>query len=312
MAEAPRPTLPMTPTPMRVCEPVVQYSLFDDTKTEPIVNVASVPQRSPFRYPGGKTWLVPRLRRWLLSLPAKPAEFIEPFAGGGIISLTVAFENLAEHVTMVELDADVAAVWQTILGGDAPWLADRVIRFPFTPEAVAAELAHPSSCLRERAFQTLLKNRTHHGGILAPGSGRIKHGENGKGLSSRWYPQTLRSRILNIERVAHKIGFVQGDGLQVLKDYACQLGAVFFIDPPYTAAGKKAGARLYTHNELDHEELFRTAETLAGDFLMTYDNAEGVSRLAERHGFTTLAIPMKNTHHAKLTELLIGRNLNWA
>ena len=24
------------------------------------VNVASVPQRSPLRYPGGKTWLVPR------------------------------------------------------------------------------------------------------------------------------------------------------------------------------------------------------------------------------------------------------------
>ena len=26
------------------------------------VNVASVPQRSPFRYPGGKTWLVPQVR----------------------------------------------------------------------------------------------------------------------------------------------------------------------------------------------------------------------------------------------------------
>jgi DNA adenine methylase len=301
----------MTPTPTQVCEPVVQYSLFDDTKTEAIVNVASVPQRSPFRYPGGKTWLVPRLRQWLLSLPTKPTEFLEPFAGGGIISLTVAFENLAEHVIMVELDADVAAVWQTILGGDAKWLADKVLGFSFTSEAVAAELAQPSTCLRVRAFQTLLKNRTNHGGILAPGSGRIKYGENGKGLASRWYPQTLHSRILNIERVAHKIRLLPADGLQVLKDYACQPKAVFFIAPPYTAAGKKAGTRLYAHNELDHEELFRTAEMLAGDFLMTYDNAEGVQSLAERHGFATLAIPMKNTHHAKLTELLIGRNLQW-
>src|SRR5438094_10643493 len=93
--------------------------LSDADELSEIVNVASVPQRSPFRYPGGKTWLVPRLRRWLKSLPNKPAEFIEPFAGGGIISLTVAFENLAERVTMIELDADVAAVWQTILGGEA-------------------------------------------------------------------------------------------------------------------------------------------------------------------------------------------------
>jgi DNA adenine methylase len=60
-----------------------------------IVNVASVPLRSPFRYPGGKTWLVPRIRRWLASLPSKPDEFVEPFTGGGIVGLTVAFEDLA-------------------------------------------------------------------------------------------------------------------------------------------------------------------------------------------------------------------------
>lgn len=34
---------------------------------------------------------------------------VEPFAGGGIVSLTVAFEQLAERVTMVELDDDVKA-----------------------------------------------------------------------------------------------------------------------------------------------------------------------------------------------------------
>jgi len=30
-----------------------------------IINVASVPQRSPSRYPGGKTWLIPTVRKWL-------------------------------------------------------------------------------------------------------------------------------------------------------------------------------------------------------------------------------------------------------
>jgi len=45
-----------------------------------IVNVASVPQRSPFRYPGGKTWLIPRIRQWLRSFKKKPELFIEPFS----------------------------------------------------------------------------------------------------------------------------------------------------------------------------------------------------------------------------------------
>jgi hypothetical protein len=30
-----------------------------------VVNVASVPQRSPFRYAGGKTWLIPKIQQWL-------------------------------------------------------------------------------------------------------------------------------------------------------------------------------------------------------------------------------------------------------
>lgn len=297
---------------MQVSEPTFQYTLFDEEKTEAIVNVASVPQRSPFRYPGGKTWLVPRLRRWIASLPQKPTELIEPFTGGGIISLTAAFENLVDRVTMVELDADVAAVWSTILCGDAEWLADKVVSFPMTLERLQAELAVPAADTRCRAFQTLLRNRTNHGGILAPGSGRLKYGENGKGCNSRWYPETLKARILNIATIAHKIRLIHGDGLQILRDNAARPDAIFFVDPPYTAAGKKAGSRLYTHNELDHEELFRLAAMLGGDFLMTYDNAQGVCELAERHRFRTLAIPMKNTHHAAMTELLVGRDLDWA
>jgi len=91
-----------------------------------IVNVASVPLRSPFRYPGGKTWLVPRVRQWLRALPERPARLVEPFAGGAIIGLTAAFENLADEVILVELDEDVASVWQTILGGDGEWLVERI------------------------------------------------------------------------------------------------------------------------------------------------------------------------------------------
>src|ERR1017187_5676540 len=75
-----------------------------------VVNVASVPQRSPFRYPGGKTWLVPRIRQWLGSFSVRPADLIEPFAGGGIVSLTAVFENLVERAILVELDHDIASV----------------------------------------------------------------------------------------------------------------------------------------------------------------------------------------------------------
>lgn len=105
--------------------------------------------------------------------------------------------------------------------------------------------------------------------------------------------------------------FVEGDGLQVLREQAHRTDAAFFIDPPYTASNKRAGSRLYCHSQMDHEELFRVAATLAGDFLMTYDDAPEVRLLAERHGFATEVVQMKNTHHTRMTELLVGRSLEW-
>jgi DNA adenine methylase len=288
-----------------------QLSLFGDTSLNKITNVASVPQRSPFRYPGGKTWLVPRIRQWLASLPAPPAEFIEPFAGGGTVSLTVAFEQLANHVTMVEIDDQVAAVWQTIINGDGEWLAQEIVRFYFTPLSVKEAVDTDALTRGEKAFKTILKNRINRGGILAAGAGRIKSGENGKGIKSRWYPETLRKRIADIIAVRDRLTFIEGDGMRLLSQNSCRADAAFFIDPPYTAAGKKAGTRLYTYSEIDHEELFRMAGKIAGVFLMTYDNTEAVRDLAHKHGFETRLVAMKNTHHAKMTELLISRNLDW-
>jgi DNA adenine methylase len=215
---------------------------FRQHKSEPLItNVASVPQRSPFRYPGGKTWLVPRVRRWLASRHDRPAHLIEPFAGGSIIGLTAAFEGLAEHVTLVELDAQVAAVWQTILYGDADWLADQIMAFALTPKTVDLYLQQPKpkpTCA-EKAFETLLKNRINRGGILAPGAGKVKLGENGKGIASRWYPATLSKRIRAIAALRERVDFVHGDGLAVMQQCAPHPDAVYFIDPPYTVAGKK-------------------------------------------------------------------------
>ena len=276
------------------------------------VNVARVPHRSPFRYPGGKTWLVPDVRAWLHSRASRPDTFCEPFAGGGIVGLTVAFERLAERVVMVELDEQVAAVWLTILEeGGAQWLAGRITRYQPTAESVRELLSQPASDTRERAFQTIVKNRTFHGGILANGSSLTKNGENGKGIRSRWYPETLARRILAIGKIRQRIAFRHGDGMEHIQAGLDDEGSVWFLDPPYTASAKGAGSRLYTHSELDHERLFGLASRLRGDFMLTYDNAPRVREMAADHGFDLALVAMRNTHNATMAELVIGRDLDW-
>lgn len=295
--------------------PPKQTTLFPELRTEEQtakpVNVASVPQRSPFRYPGGKTWFVPTFREWIRIKYPKPRVLVEPFAGGAIISLTALFENYVETVVMSELDEEIAAVWQSVINGDAKWLAKQILDFNLTKENVIKEISYTANTTKEKAFQTILKNRTFHGGILADGSGFLKYGENGKGIKSRWYPRTLARRFRDLDLIAKRIDFRCTDGQKVIQEFASVLDAVFFIDPPYTAGGKKAGRRLYQHFDLDHERLFSLCETIYGDFLITYDNAEEVRIMARRHGFQMRLIPMTNTHHAKMEELVIGKDLSW-
>jgi len=286
---------------------------------EQVVNVRTVPLRSPFRFPGGKTWLVPRIRQWMSawrdSHGGRPAEFIEAFAGGAIVGLTVAFEGLADHVVATDIDDDIASVWQTILDEDtevnARWLAGEIMTFEPTRMCVEELLSRNPRDRRDLAFRTLVRNRVNRGGIMAPGAGMLRRGEAGKGLRSRWYPETLARRILAIADARELIEFRHEDGLRVIREYQARDDVVFFIDPPYTTGSKQTGRRLYAYSNVDHDALFEVMGSVAGDFVMTYSNTDGAQSLAERHGFETLVAPMKNTHHARSTELVIGRDLHW-
>jgi len=286
-----------------------QLSIFETKPNKPIkrvVNVASVPQRSPFRYPGGKTWLIPIVRRWLKQTNDNK-NLIEPFAGGGIVSLTAAFENLAIQSLMVELDQEVAAVWEVIINGNHKWLAEKIFSFKLTSENASKVLQKENKTIEEQAFSTILKNRIFHGGIIAKGSGLIKNGENGKGIKSRWYAKTLRDRILAIGHVKRKLKFVTGDGFHEIEKAKSNSDNYFFIDPPYTVAGR----RLYTHFDIDHDGLFALTAQLNGKFMLTYDDTNEIRLLAEKYKLDFRTIPMKTTHHIQKNEIIISDNFDW-
>ena len=275
----------------------------------PAANVAAVPQRSPLRYPGGKTWLVPHVRAWLKTTGAPHPLIVEPFAGGAVVSLTAVMEGLADRAFMLERDSDVAAFWRAALEhGDA--LMDRVRDFTPTREEVERLANQAPADTLERGFRTLVLNRTRRGGVLAPGAAPMKRGENGNGVASRWYPDTLVKRLRAIRQHADRLAFFEGDGMRKLRYVAGdEADNCFFIDPPYTAAGgKRAGARLYAHHTVDHAALFATLKKSRVDFLMTYDQSDEIVALVRRHGFHAAAVTMKNGHHDRLRELVITRD----
>ena len=128
-------------------------------------------------------------------------------------------------------------------------------------------------------------------------------------MASRWYPDTISSRIRAIAEHADRIEFRHADGLEILENLPAGSHSriAIFADPPYTAAGKGAGKRLYNHNVLDHSGLFRRLAQCEADFLITYDQSPEILDLTRQYGFHVMRVNMKNAHHAQMWELLITR-----
>lgn len=98
------------------------------------------------------------MRTWPSKLLRQPNVLVEPFAGGGIIGLTVGFEELAKHVVLGERDDQVASVWSAVLYGQAEWLANSIENFTLTQQNVLAVLGRQPLTQREKAFSTILRN----------------------------------------------------------------------------------------------------------------------------------------------------------
>ena len=267
-----------------------------------------MPQRSPLRYPGGKTWLIPHIRDWLRRAQAKT--LVEPFAGGGTASLTAVMEGLVSDCVMVEIDRDVAAFWRAALESGAA-LQERIRRFEPTLERLRKLERSPPADVAEHGFRTLVLNRTRRGGVLARGASFQRNGENGKGVLSRWYPKTLADRLAAVRDHAERIAFVEGDGMKLLPHLLRGGGGgriAVFADPPYTGGGgKRAGARLYDHSRFDHAGLFAMLAECDCNFLMTYDAAPEIVALVRRYGFAAATLSMKTGHHDRLPELIVTR-----
>lgn len=251
--------------------------------------------------------MMPYLRAWLTSAAAPIQEIHEPFCGGGIASLTAVAEGLAEKAILTEVDPDIAAVWSIVLNRDAERLAARIVSFELSQDSVAEWLHRECPDEFDRAFRAILLNRVNRSGILAPGAGRIKSGENGRGLASRWYPTTLASRIMAINAMRERIKFIHGDGMASIASAPNSSSIALFVDPPYTVAGR----RLYRFNCVDHAKLFELCRVGEWRLLMTYDQSPEIERLAARNGLAVERAPMKSSHHEVKFELMISREFEW-
>lgn len=271
------------------------------------LKAGSTKHLSPFRYPGGKTWFVPMAKEWVEALDREPKKLLEPFAGGGIVSLSLVASCLVESAHLVEIDEEIASVWKIIINStdnDVAQLVRKISEFEISEHAVREMIETDTQGIStvELAFRTIVKNRSRRAGIMAPGAGLIKAGDRGKGIAARWCPDTLANRIALIREMRSRLSFSQGDAFEAIE---ANRDSIMFIDPPYTAGGKSAGARLYRHHSIDHEKLFETIKRNPFPALITYDDSNEVRAMVARYGFRVAEVDMWSSHHKSVKELCI-------
>lgn len=261
---------------------------------------------SPLRYPGGKSWLAPELRRWLQRDTG--GELIELFAGGSYASLLGVVEGYVNRSTLVELDPAICALWRTVFSPDARKLCTKIRNFNFTSDNVQELLDKKFRDEVNVAFQTLVKNRARRGGILADGAGMLRSGERRKGIASRWYPETLVNRIERLSDYSDRFRVIEGDVFDALKIFnRRKLPVKLFVDPPYTRLAERGVKPLYRYNHIDHPRLMAMLAKSPHDWLVTYDDSPLVHNEARTHNFKVRRVRMRTAHSVEKYELLLSR-----
>lgn len=244
---------------------------------------------SPLRYPGGKLWLVDYIEHVLDENNLRPRLFIEPFAGGASVALSLLARDKVETIGLVDRDPLIAAFWDTVFH-DADWLIEKIKTVDVTLERWRHYKAAIPIDSRERALACLFLNRTSYSGILAPRAGPI----GGQAQTSHYtidcrFPRdTLIERIERLAAWAGRVAFVRHgsweEGIahvsRLLGANATQLSGsdvFYYLDPPFFQKAE----RLYTHyfRDADHRRLCDALTGLKEHWVLSYDACDDVEAL---------------------------------
>lgn len=238
---------------------------------------------SPFRYPGGKSKLIDYLATRFRE--SQMTTFIEAFAGGASVGLSLLDAGLAQHLVLNDTDAGVYAFWAQVISDPAPLLKRLDGRLPNRNDYQTAKamLDEPKYWDRAQlAWAQLLVNRLSYSGISKACALGGREGGDDK-LLARWNPAELRQRIEHIHAMAGQIEVSCIDAVELIEHSAYwDERSTLFIDPPYVKQGKALYREYY--DEEDHRQLAWLIESLyqgmpGADIVITYDDCEFIREL---------------------------------
>ena len=266
---------------------------------------------TPLRYPGGKSALHNLVCDILYANELDSGHYVEPFAGGGGLALSLLFEGVIHQVHLNDIDPAIAAFWRSILAHNDE-ICDMIMSTPVTIDewhvqrSLYADLLGSDDNLR-LGFATLFLNRTNRSGIVK-GAGVIG-GLRQAGdylLDCRFNKPDLIKRIKRIAKYRDQVHFTQLDAPTFIRGIEKSLSqrSLIFADPPYY--GK--GVRLYTsfYKPEDHVALAACMLKFNTHWITTYDSCSEIAEIYKLRRQYEFSIQYSAQTKRRASELLIA------
>ncbi|RGP53380.1 DNA adenine methylase [Pseudomonas abyssi] len=236
---------------------------------------------SPLRYPGGKAPFAPFIAKVMETNGVKGGHYMEPYAGGAGVALTLLLDGHASHIHINDADPAIHAFWVSVTKHSGALLS----LLESTPITIDEWFKWRSilrgeiqASLVEKGFATLFMNRTNRSGILKAGviGGQKQDGEYK--LDARFKKDIVGARIQEIAKHSKNISIYCEDSLGLLNRCSEFLPkkSLIYLDPPYYVKGKGLYRNYYKHD--DHIAIAKALQNKAfkWPWVVSYDNTEEI------------------------------------
>ncbi len=264
---------------------------------------------TPLRYPGGKAKLVPFIKTVFEKNGLCDAHYVEPYAGGAGIGLSLLFTEYSRHIYLNDISYPLYCLWDTILN-NTEYLTRRISNVRVTStiwrrqkRILKSPHEHAPS---EVGFAFFFLNRTNRSGIV---TGGMIGGNDQIGkwkIDARFGKPELIRRIEAIAEYRDRISIDNMDAIDFMKMVTRKLPKKSFIylDPPYYAKGSRLYTDYYQHD--DHKRIAEYIQSsVTQPWIVTYDNIKEIALLYSDRRSRTYDLNYSACTHRKGTELMV-------
>ena len=200
---------------------------------------------SPFRYPGGKTKMLPILMEHISPMLDKRPMFIDAFVGGGSVLLEVAQKYPSAHLFANDKDYWVSSFWSIVSGLNYSKFSELLNLMDAKPTLdlfYKLREEKPKDDV-EAAYRAIFFNRTTFSGIFYSGPIGGKDQASAYPIDCRYNANKLKAKITKCRDLLQYRTVVTNEDFSQLPSLTANDIPVY-LDPPYYVKGDA----LYIHS----------------------------------------------------------------